>query len=278
MRRTYWMSVEQVATIVTALMLASCVRVHAQFGVEQPFFFRQGEVISGGYTGTVQSLPGLVQYWVRTNGITTDAPEHTPARITNWTALVGNNRFQKANATYTKWPSNSSDNVAFDGWNEGNYLTNGGITLTNFTVGLIFKPRRYTGGSLNQLISTENSAQSAIGLGASTNLILSTRNYGGTAVDCNAGYIGSVLSDVIVAYSNSVSGGGYEVYVNGSFVTNKVSVSLTNINNNWLEIGYNGTTYYDGWHYELAFFTNLFTSLNASNFHHYRTNVYGGSP
>lgn len=44
------MSVEQVFSLIAALMLASCVRVQAQFGVEQPFFFKQQQVSPFNFT------------------------------------------------------------------------------------------------------------------------------------------------------------------------------------------------------------------------------------
>lgn len=76
MRRTYWMSVEQICTIIVALMLASCVRVNAQFGVEQPMFAMQ----STEAPFTPKSVSSLGFWWVGS-----DIPGNSTGTIvSNW--------------------------------------------------------------------------------------------------------------------------------------------------------------------------------------------------
>lgn len=159
MRRTYWMSVEQVCTIIVALMLASCVRVHGQFGVEQPFFFTRAtsaeypaanllHLLDQSDFGVSNNVIGLSL----TNGANADYWYHKVTPNTNVIRLKG----VKVVSTFPVYYTNGGNGYPYVRTHpqsgSQSYLAadeSANAALTNgFTVFLVIRPYLY-GGSDN---------------------------------------------------------------------------------------------------------------------------------
>lgn len=244
-----------------------------------------GGAAGGGYDGTLQSLPGIHTYWVWTNGVSVNEL----SRVTNWAALVapGPNAFRSAGSQAINDPLNATNGVFFRGWDDGSFLTSTIVSFPSnqsYSVGMIQKLRHPDSGSNPTLIRFRpgSSPDSAIYTSQSdTNLLLDIRSSGSFSLPFSAGYLGTNRSDFMIVCSNAPTpgeGGGIYAYVDGILRTNKVDAGWTNFMSNWSIIGAStvaGGSYYDGWIFDLVFYTNALSSQNISNFHHWNTNVYG---
>lgn len=253
------------------------------FSHDQPFLAKDAAGGGGGgdFDGSIESIPGIQHYWIYTNGVTTDAPEHTPPRITNWASSVSSAVWDKVGATFTKWPTNiTATGVYFDGWSAGQYLGGGFsdiVTNQSISVFCVLQPKRFAYATVPIIYGSSSS--SLWMQNGNSNLIAYARNFGGSGPSTvQVGYIGSILRDFVVIMSNSPSGGGVIGYIDGVLKTNSPNESLTNLHlvNDGLSFGASG--YYDGTITTIAIFTNGISPVNVSNLHWWRTNIYGGSP
>lgn len=264
MRRTYWMSVEQICTIITALMLASCVRVHAQFGVEQPFFFQKSEATAE-QPSPKTIVPGLAYWWVAsdiTNGWS----------VTNWYDRLQNYPLTQESASNR--PTNSTSGVAFF---SSNCLTNVAITPTasySLSHFVIIKPvirtrnwEDYLGNKTNsyfygfQRISPEHWYASWDGV--------TSQNLDGINIATNKWYL------LVVSEPASGSGQNHNTYTNGVGAIS-VNYGTWPLPNAFSSVGGSAgsTVYLDGYIRELGIITNTVSASTVSNLFWYATNTY----
>lgn len=250
-------------------------------------------VVASPWDGTPQGIPGISHRWVYTNGIILDTSKTpSPGRITNWTALIGVDSSQGQPARFTtnyptpstKWPTNvTSKGIYFEGWSEGHALiTPEDLEVTNnasMSVAMIIEPVQWSYPSIGLLGNARTVAACGITTRSSdSNIVVDARNTALAQDLCTFGPLTAALTDFVVCFSNSPAGGGVLGYINGAIKTNHPVAALTDLRTKWGLIGLVGTGYYEGWIREILFYTNVMTSESISNFHYYRTNLYGGTP
>lgn len=196
--------------------------------------------------------------------------------VTEWTDRIVSAQWTNSS---TDSPTNTADGMTM------NYSTSGGATIApnnaggvftiadSATVFIIFKPYDPGNGYQHLLLDTYVAPYTGLWVQGSK-----VRWANGGFTDASDAYLSAnTISDFCQVQSNS--GPVMFTYTNG-FLSKTITDTAPAGGWKWHFLMHgSGSDYsYKGGIYEIRMYSNILTSLQISNLHHYRTNIYGGSP
>lgn len=267
MRRTYWMSVEQICTIIAALMLASCVRVHAQFGVEQPMFAAWSTTtpIIDNPTNIANTM---FRWWV-----SLDAAVGVTLSNQIVDRIVGDHLWQMNVASS---PTNAANGIYFSG---STFLTNGAGSV-GYDVGAIVGPDAVDTFYFAFVPSGSAGEQQMFSYGTvnnrgpgmnGNNLRYTGLISGGPNTICS--FAANTTNDVVIVLRTNIT----EWYTNGVPLVTNATTSVDDFG--YWRMGSGGLGAYNGYILENGIYTNSGLSpTQIGKLHKYLTNAYKYTP